>query len=387
MPHYDVAATLNTARGSLSADVTITMPWPEVQGDIALLLGDSYSITSAEAGPGAAVEVVPTGEPFPGLQKISVHAIGAPGATLRLRIHYAGLLWALPGELPINRVTPDAIELGLDSMWLPVRAGFPKFTVSADIGGVPEGLVAVAPGTIKRTGGHLLIRRETGDPDLAFVAIRGLKRQSSGGFELYSSDGSPDAASVYRRQGASAMKFLEAWFGRMPGRPARVVLVHRARNSGYARSGYVVIVEGDAMPEKDSAQYMAHEFAHAWWAPVDPTTENRWLSESIAEYVALRYIESAFGVGARDELLDGKRPLAAKAGPILGRGPLDDAELYNKGPLLLFELEAKVGRSSMDKVLAQLARHPPSVSSEFFQTLAAVAGEAAAQEFVAAMKL
>jgi hypothetical protein len=84
--------------------------------------------------------------------------------------------------------------------------------------------------------------------------------------------------------------------------------------------------------------------------------------------------------------LDRKRPLAAKAGPILGRGLLDDAELYNKGPLLLFELEAKVGRSSMDKVLAQLARHPPSVSSEFFQTLAAVAGEAAAQDFEAAMK-
>ena len=53
---------------------------------------------------------------------------------------------------------------------------------------------------------------------------------------------------------------------------------------------------------------------------------------------------------------------------------------------MLFELEAKVGRSSMDKVLAQLARHPPSVSSEFFQTLAAVAGEAAAQDFEAAMK-
>ena len=386
MPHYDVTATLNTARGSLSADVTITMPWPEVQGEIAFLLGDSYSIASAETGPGAAVEVVPTREPFPGLQKISVRPNGAPGATLRLRIRYTGLLWALPGELPINRVTPDAIELGLDSMWLPVRTGFPKFTVSADIGGVPAGLVAVAPGTIKRTGGHILIRRETGDPDLAFVAIRGLKRQSSGGFELYSSDGSPDAASVYRRQGAAAMKFLEAWFGRMPGRPARVVLVHRARNSGYARNGYVVIVEGGAVEQKDSGKYIAHEFAHAWWAPVDPTTENRWLSESIAEYVALRYIENAFGVGARDEILDRKRPLAAKAGPILGRGLLDDAELYNKGPLLLFELEAKVGRSSMDKVLAQLARHPPSVSSEFFQTLAAVAGEAAAQDFEAAMK-
>jgi hypothetical protein len=292
----------------------------------------------------------------------------------------------MPGELPINRITPDAIELGLDSMWLPVRAGFPRFTVSADIGGVSDGLVAVAPGAIKRTGGHISIRRETGDPDLAFVAIRGLKRMSSDGFELYSSDGSADVASVYRRHGAAAMKFLEAWFGRMPGRPARVVLVRRTRNSGYARSGYVVIVEGGAVTEKDSAKYIAHEFAHAWWAPVDPTTENRWLSESIAEYAALRYVENAFGVGARDEMLDRKRPLAAKAGPILGRGSLEDEELYNKGPLLLFELEGQVGRSRMDKVLAQLARHPPSVSSEFFRTLAAVAGQGPAKEFEASMR-
>jgi hypothetical protein len=48
---------------------------------------------------------------------------------------------------------------------------------------VPDGLAAVAPGAIRRTGGHILIRRQTGDSDLAFVAIRGLKRQSSGGFE------------------------------------------------------------------------------------------------------------------------------------------------------------------------------------------------------------
>jgi hypothetical protein len=386
MSHYDVAATVDATRSSLSAVVTITVPVSDVQPETAFILGGTYLISSADAGPGAAVEVAPTDKPFPGLQKITVRPKGPNRGDLQLRMRYAGLL-APSGEPPLNLITPDLVELNLDSLWIPVRNGFTtKFTVSAEIRGVPANLVVVAPGTVRRLGERLLIRRDTGDIDLAFVAMRGLHRKSADGFEFYAADVSAELSSVYRYHGPAAMKFLESWFGRMPHRPARVVMVRRPRMSGYARPGYVVVTEAGAVAGSGSAKFIAHELAHAWWSSGDPTTEHRWLSESIAEYVALRYVEAAFGVNARDEMLARMRPEVAKAGPMLGAGARSDAELYNKGPLLLFELEGRIGRGRLDRLMADLAHQPCRVSSEFFQTLASIAGEEHARDFEKAMR-
>lgn len=138
---------------------------------------------------------------------------------------------------------------------------------------------------MRRSGDHVLISRETGDIDLALVAIRGLHHSVSDGFELYGVDLATETAKVYLRHGPSIVKFLESWFGPMPGRPARVVVVNRERKSGYSRPGYIVVTESSHGSEAASAKFMAHEFAHAWWHSGDPHTENRWLSESMAEYI------------------------------------------------------------------------------------------------------
>lgn len=167
----------------------------------------------------------------------------------------------------------------------------------------------------------------------------------------------------------------------MPGKPVRIVVVKRERASGYARLGYIVVTDRSRGGDAGTAKFVAHEMAHAWWAPVDPNTEHRWLQESIAEYVALRYIEQAMGVAARDELLAPKREAAATAKPILGGTRWTDAELYAKGPLLLFELEERIGRATLDRVLSALAARPPKVSADFFAVLADLAGAAEARRF------
>jgi hypothetical protein len=385
LPHYDVEATVDTARNALANSVNIALSAPEVQTVNEFLLGGTFKISQAHAGPDATVEVGLTDKPFPGLQRITVRCKMPRRNGLQIQLRYNGPLASLDTP-PLNSITPDRIELSLDSFWLPYEEGFKKFTVKADIRGVPPDLVVVGTGAVRRTNGHVYITRETGDVDLAFVAMRGLQRATSDGFELYAADLSTKASTIYLRHGGAIMKFLETWFGRMPGRPVRVVVVQRKRKSGYNRIGYIVITEGVAQREPELAHFMAHEFAHAWWAPCDPRTEDRWLSESIAEYIAIRYIEATMGSGSREVALSAKRSEAAKAGPLLGAGERGYSELYNKGPILLFDLEASIGRTSMDNLLARLAQHPPRTTAEFMRALSEVAGEESTRKFDEAMR-
>lgn len=378
LPHYDVTATVDTARGIITASVKVTLPTASLQAVNEFQLGTTYEVSGLSASPGARVELSHADESH--AQTVIVRCQTSPRQDVEMRLQYRGPL-APTGTPPLNLIQPNLVELNLDSFWLPTARGFPPFTVRADIAGIPPDFGVVGNGVVQRSGDHVLIHRETGDVDLAFVAARGLHRSVSDGFELYAADLATETAKVYLRHGPSIMKFLESWFGPMPGRPARVVVVNRERKSGYSRPGYIVVTESSHASETASAKFMAHEFAHAWWHSGDPRTENRWLSESMAEYISLRYVESALGPAKRDELLAPMREIAAKAGPMLGAGERTDAELYGKGPLLLFDLENRIGRARLDQLFASLAPHPPAITADFMSALAAVAGAKEAAAF------
>jgi hypothetical protein len=385
--HYDMKASVAPAAGSLAVDLAIRIPAEDTsKGPITFILGRGYRINSASAGAQAAVSTQPTDTPWAGLQSVTVTP-RRPGRPITLKLAYAGPLGP-SGQPPLNTISPSLIELNLDSGWTPVRADLSgAFTLDAEIRGVPRDLVAVAPGKVTRRGEAVLIDRDTPQVDAAFVAMRGLKAAREGGFELYADDLDGEYARTYRRRGAEALAFLERWFGAMPGRPARVVMVRRERVSGYARPGYVVLTQTPRPGgERGLAKFIAHEFAHAWWSSGDSTGEDRWLSESTAEYIALRYVEDAFGLAARDEMLAEKRERAAAAGPVLGRGLRGDPVLYNKGPVLLFELEQKIGRPRMDRLMAGLAKAPPANTRAFLHALSSTAGQAAAEAFEAALR-
>ncbi len=98
-------------------------------------------------------------------------------------------------------------------------------------------------------------------------------------------------------------------------------------------------------------------------------SEHHWLVESTAEYVALRYVEAAFGVETRDAMLEEKRLAAQDVPPILGGGRRGDAVLYAKGCLLLFELENRMGRERMDALMRDFARDRPAVTADFLVLL------------------
>lgn len=379
--HYSVGARLDPAHGALSANITITVPAAQVTSPMVFVLSDSATISFINATPRAEVTVSSAEGLYGHYQKITIRTAKPGRAGLRIRLRYAGPL-GQSGDPPMDRISADDVELNLDSLWIPICEGFAtRFTWDAEIRGIGSDLEVVGPGRVRRSRGRVLFSCIAGSPDIAFVAMRGLCRAEADGFEFYARQLESREARDFLRQGAGAVKFLEAWFGAMPVRPMRVVMVQRERAGGYSRPGYIVVVDKGPSPESAVGKFIAHEFAHEWWSTGASESEDRWLSETLAEYVALRYVESAFGTETRDSFLASMREAARDAGPVLGSGRRSDTVLYQKGPLLLMALEERIGRERLDRLLAGLAPKPPQTTAEFLQALAGAAGAESVQEF------
>ena len=381
-PHYALGATVVPDGGQIAVDLVINFR-PGLR-DAELLLGDTYRITGSDAGQGGTVTVAKTDKPWGGLQAITVR-FGEAAARPQLRLRYSGQLKPT-GDPPLNMITRDLTELNLDSMWLPVASdlGSP-FTVDARIAGLPEEAVVVSQGTASRAGEEVRIRRGFADFDFAFVAATGLQRFSNDEFELFARDPESARARLFRSHGTASIRFFENWLGPMPKKPARLVVVSRPRASGYARQGYVVFTEGNSSTDEGVAKFTAHEFAHAWFSNANPTGEHRWLDESIAEYVSIRYLETAFGEAAAAKMFDAKIKSAAAAPAVL-TAPPDGGAIYAKGPLLLRELEQRIGRRALDVVLAEVARRKMGRTDDFLASLASHASAADASWFAGRLR-
>lgn len=366
LSHYDVDLAVDTATGGLAATATVTLAPDQVRAEQTFSLGGVYEIQSATS-PDAAIEI----QPLEGRSRHVVVRPNAPnvGKPVVFTLRYAGPLQAT-GEPPLNAITPDLVELNLDGGWTPIRTDYTlRYSACLEIDGLPADAEVATQGTVTRDGSRVAVARETPDFDLTFVAARGLRRVTEGGLEFYAANPDGEIERLYRTHGAGAVSFLEAWLGPLPSRPVRVVVVERARASGYARSGYVVVTRGRGGGEHGLGKFIAHEFAHAWSPAADPMSEHHWLVESTAEYVALRYVEAAFGVETRDAMLEEKRLAAQDVPPILGGGRRGDAVLYAKGCLLLFELENRMGRERMDALMRDFARDRPAVTADFLVLL------------------
>ena len=394
LPHYKVLASIAPG-GELTADVTLTLPpGTFMEGDF--ILGRRFALQPVETSPRAEVRVEPTDQPLDGLHGIHVRFDDATAAQARqvtVRFRYSGPIFANEKQDRLG-YTPDAIEMALELMWLPYVSELNRrFTVDAELQGIAPDMVVVAQGDVRHEGDRVYVHRSVGDFDFAWVAVRGLKVVQEPGIEFYARDLADPLVQVLRKHSLAAAHFHQQWFGPLPGGPIRLAVVPRGVGGAYARVGYTIIADGKKPGEPPSelnelsrAATVAHEFAHAWWSPADPFSEDYWLAESIAQYASWRYIEATFGTEKLYTDLQKAREAIKDAGPVLGHGRASRLVLYTKTPLLLKDLEQQIGRERLDVVLVKLSRHPPRKTQEFLDALRGVAGDQAAADFEAALR-
>ncbi|KQZ76480.1 hypothetical protein ASE06_07285 [Sphingopyxis sp. Root214] len=384
-PHYDVAARFDPA-GILDADVTITLS--EAQAEKAFLLSQRFTLRPMALPKGVTMTVEPSDTPMPALNKYVFRFARPDAAPVKLRFRYAGPILTEndSGNKPLR---PEGYELFIDHMWFPVGADVQtRFTVDATIDGLAADLVVVAQGEVTRTPTGVRIKRDFIDIDLPMVAMRGLERAEAHGVEFYSRDLSTRLSGWYVKHAEGAARYFEAMYGPLP-RKVRMAQVWRERSMGYARTAYTVLSEAGRntadVTEVSPARYVAHEVGHAWWMLASPLTDDFWLVESAAEYMSMRYVEHAFGAEELAKNIAAKREATVKAGPVMGHGRPDRLQLYGKGPLLLVDLEHRIGRPAMDRLMIAMAKEPVHTTSIFLGHLTRIAGADAARAFETAL--
>jgi hypothetical protein len=387
LAHYQLEATFGS-ESAMDAVVRTTLPVEVANADPSFILGERFSVEIESSVP-ADITIEDYDKPVDNTQLIKVNVLEAVTEPVELVFRYQG---------PLNQDREDAytarsaeqLELRLDMMWFPIYRDLNlRFSLDATFRGVPADFVPVSQGNIVQEGETVRVQRELPDIDIPFVATRGLTRFTAPGVEVYAADFDWVVTDILRRHAISSVTFLQEWFGPLPDGDVRLVILPNA-SGAYARRGYIVTGEArdevekaglTEVPEFSAARLVAHEFAHAWWASGDPLTENRWLSESIAEFSSIRYVESAFGLARANEFLERKREPALGAPPVLGTGEVHRNTIYHRGPHLLFDLEQEIGRSLLDEVLARLARNPPRATEGFMSVLGEVAGKDAVTYF------
>jgi hypothetical protein len=392
--HYDVKARIDPRTGVISAHVVLTLQPQDLTPETGFVLGQRFKLSKVQAGGGAQITTTPFQVAHIHVQRVGLKFPAQPTRPVTLTLDYSGPLTD-PEDKESVSFRSDLMELRLEDMWIPARDNLTMvFSADADIKGVPADKVVVSQGRISHTGDRLRIHRELPDFDIPITAATGLKRFRGKDAEVYARDPDNMLTRAFEKHAVLALAFEESLYGPLPGGgPVRIVVSPRQQGGAYARKGYINSSDArDEMKDIKSvddlgpASLVAHEFGHAWWWAANPLTDNYWLAESMAEYSSMRYIEHQFGVAKRDELLAKKRERAKEAGPILaGKRPTKLA-LYQKGPVLLFELDDRIGRAKMDRLLAMLARNTPHVTADFLAALTEVAGADVAREFEAKLR-
>jgi hypothetical protein len=387
--HYDLKARVDAPAGRISATLEVTLPGSGEE--IAFILGDRFRLDRVDAGPGGSVNVTPSAAPVPHLNRILVR-FGPRARTHRVSFVYSGSLNEGEGDAPA--LSPERVELNIETMWLPVRADLGMvFTVDAEIRGLPADLVVIPQGGFHRRGDRLTIHRGTAESDLLLAGAVGLKRIKGPDVDFYAAEPDDPLVAMLRKHAFGAAAFYRRLYGPPSPNPVRMVIVPRGNGAGYARRSFVVMPTfrkpGAPTPpfdESSPARFVSHEFRHAWKANIEGLDyDNYWLSESIAEYFALRYTEATLGIAERDAVLERKRKAMSNAGPLIGLGKKPTgAALYQKGPVLLFDLERRIGRPVLDRLLVR--RDPTLTVADFLRELKSLAGAEVAATFEAALR-
>lgn len=300
------------------------------------------------------------------------------GEALRINLQYAGKI-GIVTQWGINRITEDWIEIGMYAPWFPYRPEIENLTYQVDVKIDPEYQV-IGMGKIRKKDDRWQISQETPKSDIILMAARNIRSKEICKEDLsvkinYTAMNDSTAIDIIEL-GLWSLGCFRKWFGCINVDQASIVIAARNKGGGYARRGFVVLT-----PIEDADYYqnrigyfqnIAHEFSHLWWSKAPSASWEDWLNESFAEYSALMAVREKFGSEPFKDLIQKKRKNSKGLPAIKGIDRMaQDAfsVLYDKGCILLHELELEIGKDAFLKLLKELTKNKVSSTDQFLEAL------------------
>lgn len=255
--------------------------------------------------------------------------------------------------------------------WYPVHNESKDFT-SSIIVSIDKNYKVSGSGIVTQIGDNWEVVHDWSVFDNVIIAAKDLKTKKIGGEKMglefvYTNFPEEDLDSV-STVGKEIYEFYSNIFGPQENAYLKYVFNPLHGTGGYSRSGFVSIkASGYSQYLKE---VMAHEMAHFWWKKAPTTTWEDWLNEAFAEYSMLLYIREKDNKETFDKKIKQYKELTVNSSPIWGidrQAPEAYTALYNKGSLILVELEEKIGTEDFYKFLKNLFTNNISNTADFLK--------------------
>lgn len=375
--HYQGTLEADPGTGHIAAD------W-----QIDLLAGQSGALTFVLAPSLGNIAIngditgFETGEQGP-FQSLTLHL--EDGAQ-HIGIRYDGVLLPEPMDNDINAVTPERVELTIDSFWLPVDAGFRGFfttDLTVDVGAPWR---AVANGEVIPEPSGARIINSGPSLDIAFTLAPGFRVSGQEGYTLFDLRDHDEGTDRLIAAADFCFDYLNARFGALDPLPRASFVIHRRSESAYNRRAYITLTDISDTPDDRLTQFVCHELAHHWSAGADFMTVENWLNESFAEYTGVMALRERYGEAAFLYRMNGFRDQVAGQAlpPVWVPGATDRGPYlvnYRAGPIALWHLETYLGRPAFHRFITRYMVDGIDTTPDLLAMLEDVAGHEARDWF------
>lgn len=385
-PFYDIKASITPVSQQLEVALELDYLHPSDKTDsVAFLLHRNLvieSLTGDRIKSFSYREPKPSEYPFTPEARVVSLQLETPlmaGEHAQIAMKYAGSI-GIVGEWETNRITEEWIELGMYAPWFPYHPGTDEIDFSVALS-IEQPYRVIANGRTTGKDGLWRILAEAADNDIVLAASKNTETRERKDGDLsfavsWATALGDSTVDDMLDQGIAILEHYKTWFGQNDAARGAVLISPREKGGGYARKNLIVlsaIGDEDYLDKKNGyIRYLAHELAHLWWHRARADSWHDWLNESLAEYSALMIIRELAGEEAFASRLNTKRNRIPGLPPLRDLDRSDEdaySVLYDKGPILLQDLEQQLGRADFIKLLKTTFSSEVSSTEQFLSLL------------------
>jgi hypothetical protein len=382
---YDAEVQLALDSGSLDVQTALHfMAGESAEKQIRLLLNRALQIRELDGSGVVSYRVVDSEfSPSWSLVEVELYESPAPGTTTSLRLSYGGRPDFPPDG--INGISPDWVELNLDSQWFPTVATLDHEMVGDLRVRLPQDWQVASAGATGFDDGSHIIRSRIPQVDVAFTGAPSFQQVPGERFTVYFlQDADRRSASMTLEAADNCAQYLNARYGERDAFPGgRLVLANR-QGPGYARKNYIVLSEVDPDQSEGLHYFLCHEIAHYWTRSAGAQSPHHWMTEAFAEYAAAMYLRDRFGQSAFEQRRSQWEVMGRSHGPIWTPETTGRASffiMYRKAPYLLSQLEDRIGAEQYGRFFERYMVEHIRTTTELLDELALIAGTDVEQWF------
>ncbi len=298
--------------------------------------------------------------------------------TLKLFFNYECEMKNLDGWA--KSFSEDWIEINYYSAWYPLNNESRNFTSNLNIS-IDNHYQVTGSGMISEHEGRWKMNQSWPGFDNVIIASPNLhsKIYKKGNVYIetdYSDFPDKDADSLLT-ECKFAVTLYHDYFGNIADSTyLKFIIAPFEQGGGYSRKNFI------SMRAKKLNIYtlmgVGHEIAHFWWHNADTQSWEDWLNESFAEYSMLLYFRDRLGMDVFKEKLEEYKKDAEHTPPIRGIDRTASEAyivLYEKGSLILCEMEQRNGSAKFYNFLRTVAQKHIRSTTELLDLVAKMFSE------------